>query len=658
MIGNVNKATGGLGKGFKGLLSYLETGKDGKQLDRIDWVESRNLGTERLDLGGRFMAATARESVRTEKPVFHFSVSFDPDDPINRDVMRQVADGVLRDLKLDQHQVLIVAHKDTPHRHMHFVVNRVHPEEGRAWKPSHTKRKIEASLRRLEVEHGLRIVPGRLAPVPERVREPAAERPAPSPRPARGDAAFLDDVTARARPVFERARSWAELESGLAEAGLRVRMNGRGMSVTDGQREVKASEIHRAFSRNAIEKRFGTYSAYRARVAVADRPSAQREASGTAAPPHPGAARSAPAAQTDGAAHSGRNAQTRPPVAPGERVFWRAYRRFNDDLAQLYENPVEARKAILRAAARVPERVAAEMRTSPDRFGPLKAAEGGVREGRAAAAADSANLFLQARADRPRPTLKELQDRIAEHGDALRQARAHPDAVQANGLAKMELRLAEERRGYYFRTLEGAREGLGRIYADPSAAGRKIWRAVQREGRAAVERDIRTRPERFGALKGEERRRLFGVWREVDTSAARASAPDTARAVGIAAEAREQGPSRQQLAQLRARVAGTQRDLDAARAAPAPRRSPQQIELEIGALMQKAAAQAQRVATGTLGPVAAGPQQLLDRTRIKHIQQLAVMVKAPQLAVAKAAWELAVRLARGDREHERDRGGR
>jgi hypothetical protein len=254
--------------------------------------------------------------------------------------------------------------------------------------------------------------------------------------------------------------------------------------------------------------------------------------------------------------------------------------------------------------------------------------------------------------------LKELQELTAEYGEALRQARAHPEAVQVNGLAKMELRFAEGRRGYYFRALEGAREGLGRIYADPAAAGRNIWRAVQREGRAAVEKDIRTRPERFGVLKGEERRRLFGVWRDVDTSPARAGAPDAARAVGIAAEAREQAPSRQQVAQLRARVAGTQLDLDAARAAPPPRRSSQQIELQIGALMQKAAAQAQRVATGTLGPIAAGPQQLLDRTGLKHIQQLAVMVKAPQLAVAKAAWDLAVRLARGDRERVRDRGGR
>ncbi|HET7459907.1 MAG TPA: hypothetical protein VFJ82_01615 [Longimicrobium sp.] len=73
--------------------------------------------------------------------------------------------------------------------------------------------------------------------------------------------------------------------------------------------------------------------------------------------------------------------------------------------------------------------------------------------------------------------------------------------------------------------------------------------------------------------------------------------------------------------------------------------------------MQKAAVQAQRVATGTLGPVAAGPQQLLEKTRIKHIQQLAAMVKAPHLVVTKAAAELALRLARCDRERsERPQG--
>jgi hypothetical protein len=34
------------------------------------------------------------------------------------------------------------------------------------------------------------------------------------------------------------------------------------------------------------------------------------------------------------------------------------------------------------------------------------------------------------------------------------------------------------------------------------------------------------------------------------------------------------------------------------------------------------------------------------------------MVKAPHVAVAKAAWELAVKLARGAQERDSDRGGR
>src|SRR4028119_317184 len=94
MIGNVNP----LGKGFKGLASYLESGKDGQQTERVDWVESRNRPTTDPQAAARIMAATARESVRSELPVYHFSVSFDPGDPVDREAMRGVADRTPRGL--------------------------------------------------------------------------------------------------------------------------------------------------------------------------------------------------------------------------------------------------------------------------------------------------------------------------------------------------------------------------------------------------------------------------------------------------------------------------------------------------------------------------------------------------------------------------------
>lgn len=121
-----------------------------------------------------------------------------------------------------------------------------------------------------------------------------------------------------------------ESENGLAEAGLRVRMNGRGMSVTDGQREVKASEIDRAFSRNNIEKRFGAYSAYRARVAVAgDRPAPQREAAGDRCA-H---------AEGDGPSRADRDRHARPVAAGPQQLLDKTGIRHVQQLAMMVKEP-------------------------------------------------------------------------------------------------------------------------------------------------------------------------------------------------------------------------------------------------------------------------------------------------------------------------------
>jgi relaxase-like protein/DNA relaxase TraI-like protein len=246
-----------LGKGFMGLVRYLESGRSGEEPERVLWSETRNLPTRDLQASARLMAATARESVRTERPVYHLSISFDPSDPVNRQVMRRVADAVLAKLDLSGHQAVIVAHRDTAHPNMHLVVNRVHPERFRAWEKGWDWPKIEAELRDQEVALGLRVVPGWLAPVPG--REPARAL-------RRGDAAFLRSVTERAAPVLERAQSWEEVERGLAAAGLSVRIKGGGLSINDGRQEVKASEVGRAFSRKHMEERLGKLSAYRLAV--------------------------------------------------------------------------------------------------------------------------------------------------------------------------------------------------------------------------------------------------------------------------------------------------------------------------------------------------------------------------------------------------------
>ena len=70
--------------------------------------------------------------------------------------MERVADRVLARLGLEGHQVLIVAHRDREHPHLHVLVNRVHPETGKAWDRWQDLPRMQRVLREEERALGLR----------------------------------------------------------------------------------------------------------------------------------------------------------------------------------------------------------------------------------------------------------------------------------------------------------------------------------------------------------------------------------------------------------------------------------------------------------------------------------------------------------------------
>jgi hypothetical protein len=633
MIGKVNP----LGHGFKGLLAYLEKGKDGANPERVEWLETRNLPTRDPEAAARIMAATARQG-RAAEPVYHFSISFDPGDPADREAMRRVADRVLHDLGLHEHQTVLVAHGDTLHPHVHVAVNRVHPETTRAWETWKDWPRIERSLRSQEVETGLRVVPGRLAPVPERVREGRVDTgpSAPARRPERGGEVFVREVRECAAVVFSSAKSWAELERGLADHGLRVRVNGRGLSVTDGKREVKASDVARAYSRGKLEARFGAWSDYRARLAVAE-PSTPREfgRSGRTA--------------ADPSSHSDRNTRPRADGATVGAHFREVARSVKADFQAIYQQPHAARAAFLRAVDATGPAAAGDIRSNPERFGRVRV--GVSYEHRARASADAA-VYAQFRAERPRAVRVQIVAKLHEHAAAESRQAAFAGAVQSAGRAQTDRSLAEKRREYLARTVDFARLAVREPYADPARSEQLVWRAIRREGAEAVATQLRTEPERFGELRATPRRRALGLWGEADYTEARESAREAAARISAASDAWRNAPTRGELVRLRGTENAAVRRLDELRTTPGPAPSPRALEVEIGSLIQKAATQAERLAGRSLGSLAEGPRELLERAGMKQLRQLAFMVKAPHLAVARQAWDLAIKLARGDHDHD------
>ena len=95
------------GRGFKGLMSYLLTGSDGSQPERVEWTAGRHLFTADTDLIPALMHGTAAQSDEVERPVYHLTISLHPSEQLDREALEQVVDRTLTDLGLEQHQAFL-----------------------------------------------------------------------------------------------------------------------------------------------------------------------------------------------------------------------------------------------------------------------------------------------------------------------------------------------------------------------------------------------------------------------------------------------------------------------------------------------------------------------------------------------------------------------
>jgi len=155
------------GTSFKGAAAYLLHDKDASTDERVAWTETRNLAVESPDLAWRIMAATAMDQDRlkenagvkatgrkSDKHVLHLTLAWHPEQTPDRDEMTRAADGALAAIGASDRQTLIIAHDDEAHPHLHIVVNRVSPEDGRHLSSSNEKRNLSQWAEAYEKETG------------------------------------------------------------------------------------------------------------------------------------------------------------------------------------------------------------------------------------------------------------------------------------------------------------------------------------------------------------------------------------------------------------------------------------------------------------------------------------------------------------------------
>lgn len=150
------------GHSFKGLHAYCAHDTDRAQTsERVDWIDTRNIGANDPSQAWKIMAATAAaqndlkraSGIRAGRApkdgaVTHVVLSFAKGEPTDRESLQAAADGFLAQFGVDparqrsktkrkerqfadEHQVVMYAHTDTDNTHVHLMINRVHPQTGR-----------------------------------------------------------------------------------------------------------------------------------------------------------------------------------------------------------------------------------------------------------------------------------------------------------------------------------------------------------------------------------------------------------------------------------------------------------------------------------------------------------------------------------------------
>lgn len=151
------------GSSFKGAGLYYLHDKSADTSERVDWTLTHNVPTHDPDKALKWMTYTAIHADKIKrnyggskvgrksagKPVYTYSLSWHKDDQPTREEMQEAVFETLDRLDLKEHEVLIVAHKDTDHPHVHVICNLVNPTNGRI----HTARLDHNKLSRWAQEH-------------------------------------------------------------------------------------------------------------------------------------------------------------------------------------------------------------------------------------------------------------------------------------------------------------------------------------------------------------------------------------------------------------------------------------------------------------------------------------------------------------------------
>ena len=259
---------------IRALAGYIRAPETESATEKCLYAGARGFLCDAPEAQTEEMLALARDAPRSRDPIVHWVLSWHEDEEPTPAQVEELVDLLLEELDVAEHQAIYGLHADTDNRHLHVMLNRVHPDTLRAVEINggFDIKALHRACARIEHAQGWRAERNACYRVNaandiEPRARAAAERMARPPQ-RLVDAEHRSGEQSAARmaieegaPLIEAAKSWEALHRALAERDMRYVRSGSGAAVQVGEVFVKASAVSRKATLKRVEERLGPYRA-------------------------------------------------------------------------------------------------------------------------------------------------------------------------------------------------------------------------------------------------------------------------------------------------------------------------------------------------------------------------------------------------------------
>ncbi len=240
---------------FKRLVEYCMDDQ-GNELRVKDVNISNCASTDVADAINEIMLTQSRNTRSKKDKTTHLILSFKPQDEpkLTPELREKLEKEFVEKIGFGEHQRISIYHGDTDNPHIHIALNKINPKKHTINDPDKLWPKMRKIAQEMEVKYGISLLNAE-----KQKTKTVAENRIQDTEAMSGQETLCSYI--RKIETLKSANNWQEFQEILNQNNIKIQVRANGFIFTDGTYQVKASTVHREFSKSKLEKKYGPYSA-------------------------------------------------------------------------------------------------------------------------------------------------------------------------------------------------------------------------------------------------------------------------------------------------------------------------------------------------------------------------------------------------------------